>query len=350
LKSLVFHGPRDIRVEDVPDPVVSDAGSAIVKISKCGICGSDLHPYHVGASRAGFCIGHEAVGEIVEVGSGVSRFAVGDRVLVVGSVSCGACEPCRQGRTMICRNFPTCRVFGQGMHGLGGCQAEAVEVPIADFNLHRLPEGMSDGLGIMLTDNLGTAWACAKLARVRPGSSAAVIGLGAVGLQSVLTSLAMGAERVFAVDLLAHRRDAAARLGAIPVDAEHALEEIRAATGGQGVDCVLDAVGTARTAELDILAVRRGGHVCIVGLPESQSVHFPLLSGIARNVSLAMTACSIQAELPELFRALETGQLNADTIESLLTHDLPLSEGPAAYELFDARRDGVMKVLLTPGR
>ncbi len=348
MKSLVFRGPRDIRCEVVPDPVISSAGSAIVKISKCGICGSDLHPYHVGAPSTGYCIGHEAVGEVVEVGSGVSRFKVGDRVLVAGSVSCGTCEPCRQGRPMICRNFPTCRVFGQGMHGLGGCQAEAVEVPVADFNLHRLPEGISDGLGIMVADNLSTAWACAKLARVRPGSSAAVIGLGAVGLQCVLAAIAMGAERVFAVDLIADRRDTAARLGAIPVAAEHALEGIRAATGGQGVDCVLDAVGTARTAELDILAARRGGYVCIVGLPESQSVPFPLLTGIARNVSLALAACSIQVELPEVFRALETGQLDAGTIESLVTHDLPLSAGPAAYELFDARRDGVKKVLLTP--
>jgi threonine dehydrogenase-like Zn-dependent dehydrogenase len=158
----------------------------------------------------------------------------------------------------------------------------------------------------------------------------------------------MGAERVFAVDLVAERLATAARLGGTPIGAENALEEIRAATAGQGVDCVLDAVGTARTVELDLLVVRRGGSVCVVGIPESKTMPFPLLTGIARNVSLVMAACSVQCELPELFRALETGQLKADLIESLVTHDLPLANGAAAYELFDARRDGVKKVLLTP--
>jgi threonine dehydrogenase-like Zn-dependent dehydrogenase len=348
MKSLVFHGPRDIRCETVPDPVISDARSAIVKITKCGICGSDLHPYHVGSSYGEFCIGHEAVGEVVEAGSGVTGFTPGDRVVIAGSVSCGECEPCRQGLSMICRGFPTCRVFGQGMHGLGGCQAEALEVPVADYNLRRLPGGISDGLGIMLSDNLATGWACARNARVRPGASVAVVGLGAVGLSGVLAAKAMGAERIFGVDLLQERLDAAAEFGAVPIQAEGAVDQIRVATGGEGVDCVLDAVGTARTAELDALVVRRGGHVCVVGLPEAQSVPFPLLTGIARNVTFTLTACSIQAQLDELFEALERGQLSGVEVESMITHDLSLADGAAAYELFDARRDGVKKVLLTP--
>src|ERR1700712_1821217 len=245
MKSLVFHGPRDIRYEDVPDPVISDARSAIVKITKCGLCGSDLHPYHVGSSSSGYCIGHEAVGDVVEVGARVTNFKVGDRVIVAGSVSCGECEPCRQGLSMICRAFPTCRVLGQGMHGLGGCQAEALEVPVADFNMHRLASGLSDAVGIMLSDNLATGWMCATNARVRPGATVAVIGLGAVGLNGVLAAKAMGAERIYAVDLLDDRLRAAAAFGAIPINAENALEEIREATGGPGGRCPAHTAGTA---------------------------------------------------------------------------------------------------------
>ncbi|MFC4595809.1 alcohol dehydrogenase catalytic domain-containing protein [Sphingobium tyrosinilyticum] len=347
MKSLVFHGPRDIRYESVADPILSNARSAIVKISKCGICGSDLHPYHVGSSSTGYCIGHEAVGEVVEVGVEVKKFKTGDRVIVAGSVSCGECEPCRNNLPMICRSYPTCRVFGQGMHGLGGGQAEAIEVPVADYNLHST-RGASDALGILLSDNLSTGWTCAKNAKVQPGSSVAVIGLGAVGLSGIVSAQALGADRVFAIDLLEDRLDAASALGAIPINATNALDEIRAATDGQGVDSILDAVGIAKTAELDALAVKRGGHVCIVGLPEAASVPFPLLTGIARNVTFTLTACSIQAALPELFDALESGKLKADAIERMVTHDIALSDGAAAYALFDARRDGVKKVLLTP--
>jgi threonine dehydrogenase-like Zn-dependent dehydrogenase len=176
----------------------------------------------------------------------------------------------------------------------------------------------------------------------------AVIGLGAVGLSALLAAKAMGAERIFAVDLLQDRLDAAAEFGAIPIKAENALEEIRAATGGEGVDCVLDAVGTGRTAELDALVVRRGGHVCIVGLPEAASVPFPLLTGIARNVTFTLTACSIQSRLSEIVDAVESGALKVADIESMVTHDIALADGAMAYELFDARRDGVKKVLLTP--
>lgn len=159
MKSLVFQGIRDIRYEDVPDPQVSDAHSAIVRITRCGLCGSDLHSYNAGAPSTGFCIGHKALGEMVEAGHEVSRFKPGDRVLITGSISCGNCEMCRQGRAMVCRNNPICRVLGQGQPGLGGCRAEAIEIPTADFNLCHLPGGYSDALGIMLSDNLATGWA-----------------------------------------------------------------------------------------------------------------------------------------------------------------------------------------------
>jgi threonine dehydrogenase-like Zn-dependent dehydrogenase len=346
MRALVYHGPRDVRYEAVPDPELTGSDSAIVRVSLCSICGSDLHPYHTNMGAIGYCIGHEAVGEVVEIGADVGRFAVGDRVLLPGSISCGSCPACSRGNAMLCQRYPYSRVYGQGQPGLGGCQAEAVEVPVADANLHLLPPGMSDELGVMLTDTLATAWLAAKRARIQPGGSVAVIALGAVGLQCVMAAFALGADRVFALDHLEERRTAAAQLGAIAVS--DGAEEVRAPTAGLGVDSVIDATGGPESARLAVDLARKGGTISILGVPEEFSTPFPLLRALAKNLDVALVACSIQAQLPELFTALEEGRLDAGTIAGLLTHRMPLAQGPEAYELFDARRDGVLKVVLTP--
>lgn len=346
MKSLVYRGMRDIRFEDVADPTISAPRNAIVKISACGICGSDLHPYHLEVGHS-FCIGHEAVGEVVETGSEVSRFKVGQRVLIPGSINCGECGACRQSLSMQCERFAMPRVFGQGFPGIGGCQAEAVEVPDADATLFELPSDMSDGLGIMLTDSLPTAWVCAKRGNIRPGGDVAVIGLGAVGLQCVLAAFAQGAERVFAIDLVADRRDEAAKLGAVPVDPSHAMEMILGATAGLGVPTVLEAVGGPQTAELAVGLAAKGGTVSIVGVAEATLVPFPVLFALAKNLDIRFVSCSVQAQLPELFQAIATGRLDTDVVEGLITHYLPLREGPAAYAMFDAKASGVKKILLT---
>lgn len=347
MKSLVFHGPRDVRFETVDDPIISEPRSALVRISKCGLCGSDLHPYHLGAATTGFCIGHEAVGEVVEVGREVGKFKVGDRVIVGGSVGCGECSECLQGRVMTCLKFPTCRVFGQGMHGLGGCQSEAVEVPVADNNLFVLPSDVSDAVGIMMSDNLSTGWAAAKAAGAARGACIAVLGLGAVGQSAVMAAFALGASRVFAIDLLPERRAAAEKLGAIGIG-DDAVEMVRELTNGVGVDGTIDAVGIAATLQTDIWITRRGGKVTIVGFAETPTIAIPLGTATARNLTFFLKACSVQPEWPELINAIRNGQLSAKAIEGLVTHDLALAAGTQAYEMFDARLDGVMKVLLTP--
>jgi threonine dehydrogenase-like Zn-dependent dehydrogenase len=346
MKSLVYHGPGDVRHEEVPDPTLSAPSSAIVRVTLSSICGSDLHPYHTSMGPTGYCIGHEAVGKVVETGSAVDRFVVGDRVLLPGSISCGACPACSTGNSMLCHGFPYARVYGQGQPGIGGCQAEAVEVPVADANLQLLPPGMSDELGVMLTDTLATAWLSAKRARIPPGGSVAVIALGAVGLQCVMAAFALGAAHVFALDLLEERRAAAPGLGAIPVAGGAA--EVRAATGGLEVDCVIDATGGPQTAQLAVDLVRKGGTISILGVPEALSTPFPLLRALAKNLDVALVSCSVQAQLPELFTALDTGRLDAEAITALVTHRMPLSAGPEAYALFDSRRDGVTKIVLTP--
>jgi len=214
MKALICHGPGKITCESVPDPKLFDENSAIVRTTLCAICGSDLHPYHVDLRRAAYSIGHEAVGEVVEVGRGVKNFAVGDRVLLPATLSCGRCRPSLEGNVVLCQTNKTLRAFGQGANGIGGCQAQAVVAPLADLNLFHLPDNLSDEVGLMLTDTLGTAWMAARRARVGPGDTVAVIGLGAVGLQAIICAMAMGAERVIGIDLLANRRLIATELGA----------------------------------------------------------------------------------------------------------------------------------------
>jgi len=345
MKSLVYRGRRDIRCEEVADPIISSPGAAIVQIRACGICGSDLHPYHQDMGRS-YCIGHEAVGEVVETGPEVGRFKVGDRVLVAASLCCGECKPCRRGYGMLCEQYPYPRVFGQGLPGLGGCQAEAVEVPVADTNLHLLPTGMSDELGVMLTDTLATAWQCAKTGRVSRGGAVAVIGLGAVGLQCVLSAFAMGAEQVFGIDLIEDRRQAAAALGAVPVDGATAFQQIMDMTAGRGADTVLEATGGPQTMELALQVASKGAVISVVGVPEAMSMPFPILAALSKNLEINFVTCSVKAQLPELFDALDAGRLKAEALNGLITHRLPLAQGPEAYALFDSRADGVKKVIL----
>lgn len=345
MKALYYHGVRDIRLENVPDPILSAPDSAIVKITACSICGSDLHPYHVNHGHAGYCIGHEAIGEVVETGRDVSRFRVGDRVVLTATLSCGQCPTCLAGDTVLCEIMSP-RVFGQGIPGIGGCQAEAIEVPVADFNMVTLPSTMSDEVGLALTDAIPTGWVSAKKGRVYPGSKVLVIGLGAIGLAAVLSAFAQGAEQVFAMDLLEERRAAAAAFGAVPVEGESAEDTIKAATRGLGADIVIDANGSEQTFLLAMQLVRKGGHISIAGVSETLALAFPVGLALMKSINISYAICSVQPQLPPIFEAMEAGTLREDAMESLFTHQMTLAQGPEAYELFDARADGVKKILL----
>src|SRR6476619_6863753 len=231
MRALTYHGPYDVRVESIADPRLFDDESAIVAIRACGICGSDLHIYegHGFSPDLGFCVGHEAVGEVVAVGDAVTRFGVGDSVLLPGS------------------------------------QAEAVAVPCADGNLVAIPEGVSDDAALVLTDNAPTAWYGARRARIEPGDVVAVVGLGPVGIRSVLAAQIMGASRVLAIDLVPERRAAAAALGAEPVEGDPKVA-VREMTGGRGAGVVLEAVGADATIDLAMKIAARGARVSVVGV------------------------------------------------------------------------------------
>jgi threonine dehydrogenase-like Zn-dependent dehydrogenase len=269
VKALTYHGPQDIRCTSVPDPVCPGERGAVVRVLSAGICGSDLHIYggHGFGGGTGYPVGHEAVGEVVEVGSAVTRFAPGDRVLLAASVGCGRCAACGRGVVFLCENFGEGGVYGIG-HALGGCQAEAIAVPAADMNLVAIPDGMSDDAALVLTDNAPTGWYGARLGRIAPGDTVVVVGLGPVGLMAAASALIMGASRVLAVDLGDSRRARAADLGAIPVEG-NPRDEVLALTGGRGADVVIEAVGADATIGLATDLAGRCGRVAVGGLSQS---------------------------------------------------------------------------------
>jgi len=344
MRALVYHGQGDIRCEDVPDPMPEGPDGAVVKIERTAICGSDLHIYHGQMGEGHFSIGHEAIGEVVEAGSGVRDFRAGDRVLVSGVIGCGHCGPCRSGAVTSCEREGG-RVFGTNQ-GLAGGQAEALAVPDADATLHRIPDGLSTKSAVLLTDILPTGYFGAENAEIEPGHDVAVIGCGPVGLMAIQSALLFGPRRVFALDGVPGRLDAAKRLGAIPCDVSgDANGEILEATGGLGPHSVIEAVGADDTIRNALALVRRGGRVSVIGVNTNMAFEFPMALALFKNVTFRIGVCPVPRFWSHLVPLLAEGKLQPDFV---FTHEMGLGDGAAAYELFDSRREGVLKVLLDP--
>ena len=346
MKALTYHGARDVRFETMDDPVAQSDRDAVVQVSACSICGSDLHIYHGhGFSEdLGFCVGHEAVGEVVEVGRAVSRIKVGDKVMLPAAVGCGACRSCLAGNVANCE-------FGAGAcYGLSaalqGSQAEAVRVPAADMNAVVVPDGVSMDQALMMTDAMATAWYGARRADIRPGSSVAIIGLGPIGLMAVEAAFVMGAHVVYAIDPIAERRALAAETGAVVLHPQDALETIREATQGKKVECVIEVVGSDATVDLALRLVARRGTVSVIGVQQSKRYAFPLERAFAAGLTFRAGTCSVPEELPALFPLVQSGRLKP---ERYISHRMPLSQGAEAYRLFEAREAGALKMVLVPG-
>lgn len=346
MRGVVLHGPKDVRLEELPDPTPTGPDGAVVRIERTGLCGSDLHLYH-GAMplEAPVRPGHEFVGEVVEVGRDVHAARPGDRVLVSGVIGCGACARCRRGEVVRCERMGT-RVFGT-RPDLPGGQAEAAAVPAADHALQRIPEGVSVEQAVLLTDILPTGYFGAKLAGIRPGQDVAVIGLGPVGLLAVLCAGLFGPARVFAVDPVAARRDRAAALGAIPLAPEDAPAALAEATRGQGADAVIEAVGADATIRTAVELVRAGGTVAVVGVNVRMDLPFPMGLAFMKDLTLRTGLVPVPELWPELVPLVVAGRLAP---EQVFTHRMGLSEAAEAYRLFAEREDGVLKVLLDPTR
>ncbi|MGB7655575.1 MAG: alcohol dehydrogenase family protein [Novosphingobium sp.] len=345
MKALRYHGARDVRFEAMDDPTPQSDRDAIVQVSACSICGSDLHIYHGhGFSEdMGFCVGHEAVGEVVEVGRAVSRVKVGDKVMLPAAVGCGACRSCLGGNVANCE-------FGMGAcYGLSarlqGSQAEAVRVPAADMNAVKVPDGVSMDQALMMTDALATAWYGARRADIKPGSSVAIIGLGPIGLMAVESAFVMGAHVVYAVDPVAERRALAASAGAIALHPDEVLDRVKEDTRGAKLECVVEVVGSDATVDLALRLVGRRGTVSVIGVQQSKRYAFPLERAFGAGLTFRAGTCSVPEELPALFPLVQSGRLKP---ERYISHRMPLSQGAEAYRLFEAREAGALKMVLMP--
>lgn len=345
MKALRFYGTRDIRYESMDDPVLHDDRDVLVRVTGCAICGSDLHIYHgEGFSEdLGFCVGHEAIGEVVEIGRGVRRLKSGDKVMISAAVGCGACPSCLRGDVIRCETGSG-NCYGLSSR-LQGSQAEAVRVPAGDFNAALIPEGVSEDQALLMTDGMATAWYGVTNADIRPGGTAAVVGLGPIGLMAVEQVLVKGAARVFAVDPVPERRAIAEELGAIALHPDEAPEQIAELTKGRMVDSIVEAVGHQRTIDLALRLAGRRGTVSVIGVNQDRRFDFPMARAFAMGLTFRIGTCSVQETWPELIPLLQSGRLKPQRV---ISHRLPLSEGAKAYEMFDARLDGALKMVMTP--
>ena len=345
MKGLIYRGARDIEYGDAPAPKPEDRRSAIIKVSACSICGSDLHIYqgHGFSDEPGFCVGHEAVGEVVETGGAVTRFKEGDHVMISAAIGCGTCSPCMAGRVVECETAGT-RCFGLN-HDLPGIQSEYAMVPTADFAMSIIPDGVTEDQALLLTDNLPTAWFGLKNADITPGSTVAIVGCGPIGLMAVEGALVMGAARVFAIDMVAERRELAETYGAEALDPADAKAMIAERTSGRMCDSVVECVGADPAIHLAMRLAMRKGTVSCVGVNQTMDFKFPMAVAFAKGLTFRTGTCSTQEFWGELISLIWAGKLHP---ERTISHHLALSEGVEAYRMFDAREDGAMKMVLRP--
>jgi threonine dehydrogenase-like Zn-dependent dehydrogenase len=406
MKAVVFHGLGDIRLEDVADPRIQEPTDALVRITASAICGTDLHLVRgtVPGVPPGTILGHEGVGIVAEVGSDVRNLAIGDRVIIPATIACGYCSYCRAGYYAQCDNAnPGGPQAGTAFYGgpaeaggYSGLQAEMARVPVAAVNLVMIPETVSDDQALLLSDILPTAYFGAEMAHIKPGHTVAVFGCGPVGQFAVTCARYMGAGRVFAVDAIASRLDVAREQGAEVVNfsREDPVATIRRLTGGIGVDCAIDAVGVdANTAhegpaaerakarakdfaeeiqkiapqiftqdsqkdghwkpgdapsqalEWAVQALAKAGTLAIIGVYPQTDQYFPIGMAMNKNLTVRMGHCNHRRYIPHLLHLIESGVMDPARI---LTQLEPMTSAVAAYEAFDQRRAGWMKVELMP--
>lgn len=339
MRQVVIEGAGHVRVDEAPDPSLPDQRGAVVEVDATAICGSDLHFYDGDLpSEGGVAVGHEFLGTIVELGSEVSNFRIGQRVLTASVAGCGRCIGCATGDPVTCDDGP--KIFGTGM--LGGGQATAVAVPAADFQLLAIPEGIDDEAALLLTDNLATGWAGAERADIPPGGTVVVLGLGAVGLCAVRSAFALGAGRVLVADPVAGRREVAARSGAEPLEGP-TIEAVLEATDGRGADSVIDAVALDATLDAALGSVRAGGTVSVIGVHDFAPYAISPLMLLLRSISLRMTTAPVHRTWAELVPRIQDGRL---ATSGIFTHTFALEDAADAYALVARRQADCLKVRL----
>ncbi|MCK3771220.1 glutathione-dependent formaldehyde dehydrogenase [Microbacterium aerolatum] len=391
MKALTWQGKRDVRVDEVEDPRIEEPTDAIIRVTSSAICGSDLHLYELLGPflDRGDILGHEPMGEVVEVGSEVAELAVGDRVVIPFNISCGHCFMCRRGLQSQCETTQV-REYGSGAALFGytklygqvpGGQAEYLRVPLADYNHVRVGRELPDDRYLYLSDILPTAWQGVEYAQVPEGGTLAVLGLGPVGQLASRIGVHRG-YRVLAVDPVPERRAMAERHGILTYDlTDTIVDELRDLTEGRGADSVVDAVGleahgapgvkfaqqavgllpdavarvaldkagvdrlTAVYAAID--AVRRGGTVSLSGVYAGDADILPMKTMFDKQLSLRMGQCNVKRWIDDLLPLVEDP---ADPIGvmDLATHHAPLEDAPGLYSTFQRKEDGCIKVVLNP--
>lgn len=354
MKAAVYFGPRDIRTVEVETPQIRQDHEMLVKVLATSICGSDLHIYRGtldGIMRRGHSrLGHELCGEVVEIGRAVGNFKPGDRVTMAYSASCGQCYMCRVGQTAHCETTKKAVYgFGDAFGDLNGTQAEYIIIPFADSHAMKVDPDLADASVLTLSCNLPSAVIANRLADVQPGESVAVVGLGPTGVMTLELLLKRGPGRVFAFDPVPYRREyIAKRFGVETLDPYDpgALEVVRAATGGRGVDKVLEIVGTEDSLQLSLDLVRPGGTVAAIGVFTSDKFNLNLADVFLRDLTLHTHGfANVQPFMWEAQRLLLEGVVDPTP---LFTHTFSLDQANEAYRVFADKEQGVMKVLIRP--
>ena len=344
MRAVTYQAPGEVRVEERPEPELSAGDEALVRVEASGVCGSDLHIYHGRvAIEPGFTLGHEYVGTVTAVGDDVGRVAVGDRVLGAYCTACGDCFFCAREAFHKCDHG---RVFGHGatLGSLQGSQAETLLVPNADLTLRRVPDGMSDEVALFAGDVMGTGYHAVAETGIGPGSTAAVLGLGPVGLCAVQAAVAAGAERVVAIDTVAERLAMAESFGAraVHLTDDDPRAAVKAETEGRGVDATIDAVGHPDALGLACRLTRKAGTVSVIGVyAERVELHMGIVW--IKALTLKTGHANVIKHLDPVLEALDEGRFDPSP---LVTHHMSLDEAPEAYAAYDRRE--ALKIVLRP--
>jgi threonine dehydrogenase-like Zn-dependent dehydrogenase len=354
VKAIVLAGDNRVALEERPEPRVEEPGDAVVRVTTAGICGSDLHIVEGRdrSARTGTVMGHELVGVVEEVGAAVTDLQPGQRVVSPFSVSCGRCYFCRRDLPARCELSRCFGVVDAEGRGLEGAQAERVRVPLASTTLVPLPELRDDGQplpdeeAILLGDVFATGYSAARRAGIESGDIVAVVGCGPVGLLAALSAALLGARAVVASDMLAYRREAAARLGALPAAPHELQAACEALTDGRGADAVVEAVGTPRALDLAIRVARAGATIAIAGYHTEATYPLPMDAAYQKNLSFRIGRTSARSYIPRLLPMLVESRVS---LAPVVSHVLPLEDGVRGYKLFARKEDGALKVLLRAG-